>query len=294
MNTKYVFSAALAVFLRLAVARMQRGVGAVLMLEGPPGGGKTSFARALAQELGAELEYYSGSPDKERDLLYEIDVQGVLKRENAWVPGAAWKAFEASSQGRFAVLLIDEVDKTHPGFDAFLLRLLEEWTFRSPDGTEVKADPSKIAVVMTSNGRRELRPEVLRRSQRIHLPLPTGDRLKTIVRQLAEPAQVRDGLLDLVIRIGNIVRGADGEQAPSPKELANACVDFAILAHDQVLDEQVWREVAVSWLVKSGGAALIDKATNFKWLRAIMSEARKGRTIGDSANQSISDFLLSS
>ena len=168
----YHFSKSLETFLHLAIRRMEEGLGAVLLLEGPPGGGKTSFAKALAAHLGGRCHYYSGSPDKERDLLYEIDVEGVLKRESAWVPGPAWSAFAESSEGRFAVLLVDEVDKTNPGFDAFLLRLLEDWTFRAPDGQEVKADPTKLAVVLTTNGRRKLRPEVLRRCQRIHVPLP--------------------------------------------------------------------------------------------------------------------------
>ena len=272
MNTlNYHFSAFLETVLNLVVNRLEKGFGSAMFLEGPPGGGKTSFAKALAQRIGGHCYYYSGSPDKERDLLYEIDVAGVLKRESAWVPGPAWQAFEATNRGQFAVLLIDEVDKTNPGFDAFLLRLLEDWTFRSPDGKEVKAEPAKLAVVLTSNGRRKLRPEVLRRCQRVHIPLPENGRLQAIVRQLAR-VEIPDNVLDLVIRVGEKVRMADAENAPSPKELASCIVDLFALRDSEVQDTEVWREVAASWLTKAGGATTIDQATGFKWARALKNE----------------------
>lgn len=272
----YIFTPTLAAFLNLVTSRMKSGLGAALMMEGPPGGGKTSFAKALAHHLGGTCFYYSGSPDKERDLLYEIDVEGVLRREAAWVPGPAWQAFEASARGEFAVLLIDEVDKTNPGFDAFLLRLLEDWTFRSPGGKEVKADPAKLAVVLTSNGRRKLRPEVLRRTQRVPVPLPSNGTLEKIVRQIAGDAKIPSGLLELVIRIGDKIRGDEPESAPSPKELALCCIDLLHLAQADCHDSEVWREVTASYLTKNGGPSHLDRVTGFKWAKALTDEARKG------------------
>ncbi|OHB18629.1 MAG: hypothetical protein A2666_04505 [Parcubacteria group bacterium RIFCSPHIGHO2_01_FULL_47_10b] len=63
----YFMSSVLLSFLKLAVARMLRGLGAILLLEGPPGGGKTSFAKEIAKQLGGTCFYYAGAPDKERD-----------------------------------------------------------------------------------------------------------------------------------------------------------------------------------------------------------------------------------
>lgn len=269
----YIFSPALQAFLLVVVNRLKAGLGAALLLEGPPGGGKTSFAKALAESLGGRLFYYSGSPDKERDLLYEIDVNGVLRRENAWVPGPAWGAFQESNQG-YAVLLIDEVDKTNPGFDAFLLRLLEDWTFRSPDGREISADPSRLVVVLTSNGRRRLRPEVLRRCQRINVPLPENGRLRTIVRQIAK-LKISDSALDILIRIADKVRLSNPDNASSPKELALCLVDLLALEDAGIYDMDVWRGVAASYLVKDGGPSAIDSAVGFKWARALRAELQR-------------------
>lgn len=283
----YKLSPTLDAFLTLATARMRRGQGAVLLLEGPPGGGKTSFAQALAEHLGGELHYYAAAPDRERDLLYEVDVAGVLRRESAWVPGPAWQAFDASQAGKPAVLLVDEVDKAAPGFDAFLLRLLEEWTFRSPEGAEVHADPERLAVVLTSNGRRELRPEVQRRCQRVHVPRPEPDRLRQIVQQIAAQGGTRlpGGVADVVIRIGDALhqRLDEPEAAPSPKEIAMCGLDCVELAAAGVYDIAVWRQVAASWLIKGGGAdaaARVDKAVSWKWARALRTEAC-GRSADD-------------
>lgn len=270
---EYIFSRSLSAYLTLIENRLHRGLGAALLLKGPPGGGKTSFAKALAEKLGGQFYYYRGSPDKERNLFYEIDVEGVLKREQAWVPGSAWEAFAATKRGEPAVLLIDEVDKTNPGFDAFLLRLLEEWTFRSPQGEEITADPRKLVVVLTSNGRRELATEVLRRCQRVQVPLPEHGRLRTIVRQIAG-INVRDEALDLLIRIGEKVRLAQPENGPSPKELALCLVDLFALKDAGISDSEIWRDVVASYLVKDGGPSAIDKACGFKWVKALKGELR--------------------
>jgi MoxR-like ATPase len=269
----YIFSPSLGTFLDLALARMRAGHGATLLLEGPPGGGKTAFAKAVAARLGATLHYYAGAPDRERDLLYEVDVHGVVTRTGAWVPGPAWEAFAASAAGRPAVLLVDEADKTAPGFDAFLLRLLEEGEFRAPDGSTITADPAHLAVILTSNGRRALRPEVLRRCQRITVPRPDRSRQAAIVRQLTGPG-VPAALLSLLIRIGDAVHAASPEQAPSPKEIALCALDLLTLSRDGDPEVPVIREVAASWLVKGGGPEAVDRAVpGFKWARALRTEA---------------------
>ena len=275
---KYFFSAALAAFLKLTIARMGRGLGACLYLLGLPGCGKTSFARAIARELGASFYHYKCNSDERRNLLYDTDVDGVLKREQAWVKGKAWRAFEDSANGQYAVLLLDEFDKASDGFIGFLLTLLEEWHFDDPQGNKIQADPSKICVVITSNGNKDPKPEMLRRCQRIEVPLPTGDRLHQIMDEIAGQ-QLPTGLRDLVIRLGDSIRASDAGNAgnaPSPKEMALCCLDMLQLGvSEESVDNEIYRQVAASWLVKKGGPQAIDKVIKYNWAKGLRTEAQR-------------------
>lgn len=268
----YIISKVLEVVISMVSNRLFRGFGATLILTGPPGGGKTSFAKELARQLGATFHYYASGPDKSRDLLYEPDVGGIIRREAAFVKGAAWKAFEDSISGP-SVLLIDEVDKTDKGFDSFLLRLLEEWNFTDPEGNTVSADPKNIVVVMTTNGRRELSPEVLRRGQRVEVPLPTGKKHRQIVSSIAGGG-LPAGLVDLLCKIGEkLAKEIDPEMAPSPKELALCGIDMVELAKAD-FDHELIRQIAGSWLSKDGLEGL-DKTLKYNWARALYKEAQK-------------------
>ena len=272
----YFFSAALAAFLKLTIARMGRGLGACLYLLGLPGCGKTSFARAIARELGATFYHYKCNSDERRNLLFDTDVDGVLKRQQAWVKGKAWRAFEDSANGQYAVLLLDEFDKASDGFIGFLLTLLEEWHFDDPQGNRIQADPSKICVVITSNGNKEPRPEMLRRCQRIEVPLPTGDRLHQIMNEIGRQT-LPVGLRDLVIRLGDSIRATDAGNAPSPKEMALCCLDMLQLsaAGSEFVDSEIYRQVAASWLVKKGGPQAIDKVIKYNWAKGLRTEAQR-------------------
>ena len=258
----------------LVKKRISLGLGATLLLEGPPGSGKTSFVKELARQLSGKLYPYFCAPDKERNLLYDPDIKGIIRRETAWVPGPCWEAFIASNNGS-VVLLIDEVDKASPGFDAFLLWILEEYSFRSPEGETIKANHGNTVVCLTTNGRRELRPEVLRRCQRISFKSPNIERMKEIILSIISGTyQVPGGLLDVICRIGIAIRQISEERAPSPKELANLLIDLLTLKESGVMDAAIVKEVAASWLFKSP-ADLESFHPGYRWARAIQKELEK-------------------
>lgn len=273
--SRYIFSKQLMTFANLAIERMVDGRGAVLFLHGIPGSGKTEFARAVADMLGAQFFKYQCVPDKERDILYEIDVDGVLNRTNGWKKKPAWLAFEASHDG-YVVLLIDEVDKTHPNFDAFLLELLEEYRFMAPDGSYVQADPSKLMLILTSNGRRQLRTETLRRMQRIPVHFPDQKRLEGIIQQIVGDEWIPRRLMEQVIRFADQMRREDPEMAPAPKEMALFIVDAMNLAYSDNWDLEVWRDVFASYFTKDdSGAVAIDKILKFNWAKALVNDLQK-------------------
>ena len=268
----YILSEKTLLMAKLVIARHQQGFGSILFLEGPPGTGKTAFAKYIAEQLKGAFFYYSGSPDKERNLLYEIDVSGVLKKENAWLPGPAWEAFEASKKGP-AVLLVDEVDKTNAGFDSFLLRLLEDWAFRSPNGDTIQGVSKNLVVTLTSNGKRRLRPEVLRRCQRLYLGLPSKEDHLRIVEAILRK-KVRPNLHDLVFRIALAIREENSENAASPKEIAYCIRDLELLKSIGIYDKDAYAEIVASYLTKEVKDAMISvtKAVPYNWRRAVFTE----------------------
>ena len=146
-----------------------------LLLEGPPGAGKTQIAKVLSEALEIQLirlQCYEGID--EAKALYEwneplqrmaLEFMRHNARQESWeelkgrlyspdflVPGPILRALQCEST---AVLLIDEVDKTGPAFEAFLLEILSDFQVSIPQLGTVRAI-KKPVVVLTSNAQRKL------------------------------------------------------------------------------------------------------------------------------------------
>jgi len=153
-------------------------LGKPLLLEGPPGAGKTQVAKVLSEALGMpliRLQCYEGIDEAKAlyqwneplqkialEFIHENSVTGPqeewsrLKRKlystDFLISGPILQALQSETG---AILLIDEVDKTGPAFEAFLLEFLSDFQISIPQLGTVVANHRPV-VVLTSNAQRKL------------------------------------------------------------------------------------------------------------------------------------------
>jgi MoxR-like ATPase len=243
-KARYLADPATALSVWLAL-RMRRP----LLLEGPAGVGKTDLARAAAEALGRpliRLQCYEGLDeakalyewDYAKQMLYTQLLRDVVARE---VQGAdtiaAAAALVARSEASFfsehfliarpllsalksptpAVLLVDEVDRADPEFEAFLLEILGELQVTIPELGTIRADPEHPPLVLlTTNATREMTEALRRPCLHAFLDYPPPSRELAIL-QLSVPG-IEAALAARLVAFVDGLRALDLRKAPAISE----------------------------------------------------------------------------
>ena len=229
-----------------------------ILVEGPAGVGKTDLARAFAAAADRELvrlQCYEGLDEAKaiyeweyaKQLLYTqllrervaeriasagslaeaadlISAEGnVFFSERFLLPRAVLRAITSE---RPALLLVDEVDKADPEFEAFLLEVLSDWAVTIPEVGTVRARHVP-RVVLTSNAARELSDALRRRCLHLHLDYPTAERELAILR--ARAPEVGPALAAQVVEAVTRLRALDLRKAPSIAETLDWARALAVL-----------------------------------------------------------------
>jgi MoxR-like ATPase len=190
----------------LQMLLLSDGIRAVI-IEGPPGCGKTSLGRSFAAATQASVVYYlchHWTTDEE--LFFGVDVgkvaAGVSAPEEAYKPGALARAVFGSLQGA-TVLIIDEVDKAPERVENLLLDFLQVGAVYGPRGEVYKAVKENLYIFITSNGVRPLGDPLLRRCFRLRMSwLPQNVELDLLRKATGAPP----GLLRLTVNVSSSLR----------------------------------------------------------------------------------------
>ncbi len=133
-------------------------LGRPLLVEGPPGSGKTELACAVAKAAGTDIERlqcYVGINEDKAIGKFDEALQKLFLDAVRELPTNGWEDIRRelhtlafSTQGPLlrallheipCVLLVDEIDKVDQGFEALLLEILSEWQISIPKLGTVKA-----------------------------------------------------------------------------------------------------------------------------------------------------------
>jgi MoxR-like ATPase len=174
-------------------------------------------------------------------LWWVFDRRSAIKRGAPSVPAMASIEPGGATNSRRsesgAVLLIDEIDKADPDFANGLLVPLGSWEFTVEElGLKVNTPlapatkPSRLLVVITSNGERELPPAFLRRCVVHRLIYPDSERLLQIARWHFEAPGSSFSEAEVALILGVIERvralreeaAVQGQRPPSVGEYLDA------------------------------------------------------------------------
>ena len=241
-----------------------------ILVEGPPGVGKTELAKATSTwmkkplirlqcyegldeakalyewKYGKQLLYTQVLKDKLNDIISDTsgleesleslhDFDDIFFSEKFLEPRPLLKAIN-SNEG--SVLLIDEIDKSDDEFEAFLLEILSDYQVSVPEIGTISGKVKPV-VFLTSNNTREIGDALKRRCLHLYIPFPDSTLEEKIIISRV-PELDKKLRMQLVSFVQNL-RELDLKKVPSVSET----IDWGksmVLLNIKALDPEIVRE----------------------------------------------------